>query len=176
MMDFVRRKATVEDLELLRTLGIKTFRDTFAPHNTKENMDRYLQEKFNNQVLQAELANLNSEFYFVFQGDVPAGYMKLNKGDAQSENILPNSTELERIYVTKEFQGRGVGKYLLEAALSEAKRNGSTHIWLGVWEHNMNAIAFYERNHFEVFDKHKFWLGEDCQTDLLMKRSVLLLN
>ena len=42
-------------------------------------------------------------------------------------------------------------------------------IWLGVWEHNVSAIRFYERNQFQLFGKHSFILGSDEQTDLLME-------
>ena len=97
------------------------------------------------------------------------GYLKLNFGEAQTEFKDQNFCELERIYVLKEFQGKYIGKRILEIAIVKAKQAKTENLWLGVWEENHKAIEFYQRNGFEIFDKHIFKLGEDNQTDLLMK-------
>jgi diamine N-acetyltransferase len=96
--------------------------------------------------------------------------MKINTGQAQTELKEQKSLEIERIYVLKEFQREKVGQTLLEKALQIAGQAHADFVWLGVWEKNTNAINFYRRNGFAEFDKHIFRLGEELQTDILMKR------
>jgi ribosomal protein S18 acetylase RimI-like enzyme len=79
--------------------------------------------------------------------------------------------EIERIYVLGQYQSKKVGQLLFEKAIETAKQLSASYIWLGVWEENSRAISFYKRNGFEVFDKHVFKLGEEEQTDLMMKRA-----
>ena len=80
--------------------------------------------------------------------------------------------EIERIYAVREYIGKNVGKVLLDDCLQWAKQQGSTVVWLGVWEHNPRAIAFYKKWGFEKFGEHKFVLGTDSQIDWLMKREL----
>ena len=80
--------------------------------------------------------------------------------------------EIERIYATRAFQGRGIGKRLMATALEAAQEAGVNWVWLGVWEHNQKAIAFYERQGFEPFGRHSFRLGDDEQTDVMMKKKI----
>ncbi len=110
-----------------------------------------------------------SEFYFARVDGVLAGYLKLNFGVSQTELKDPKAIEIERIYVLKAFQGKRVGQALYEHALQLARDRGVDYIWLGVWEQNHKAIRFYEKNGFVAFDKHLFMLGDDPQTDIMMK-------
>jgi diamine N-acetyltransferase len=77
--------------------------------------------------------------------------------------------EIERIYVQNAYQGLKIGKALFDKAVSVAKERKASYLWLGVWEENHKAIAFYEKNGFLAFDKHIFMLGNDPQTDIMMK-------
>ncbi|MFD2832491.1 GNAT family N-acetyltransferase [Christiangramia antarctica] len=69
----------------------------------------------------------------------------------------------------KEFHGKKVGKMLYDKAIELAKEKNIDNVWLGVWEENLRAIRFYEKNGFVAFDKHIFKLGNDEQTDIMMK-------
>ena len=100
------------------------------------------------------------------------GYLKLNFGDSQTELKDDKSAEIERIYVLQEYQGKKVGQLLYEKALQIANAYKADYIWLGVWEENPRAIQFYKKNGFTEFDKHIFKLGEDEQTDIMMKLSL----
>jgi ribosomal protein S18 acetylase RimI-like enzyme len=95
--------------------------------------------------------------------------MKLNDGLSQTEQQAEDSLEIERIYVLKEYQGKGIGNELLNLAKHIANQKNAPYIWLGVWEENKKAIAFYEKNGFITFDQHVFMVGEDRQIDLMMK-------
>jgi diamine N-acetyltransferase len=97
------------------------------------------------------------------------GYLKVNSADAQTELKNLQALEIERIYVKKEFQGKKAGQFMYEKALELANQQKAPYLWLGVWERNAKAIRFYKKNGFVEFDKHRFMLGSDEQTDLLMK-------
>ena len=94
---------------------------------------------------------------------------KINFGQSQTELQDDTALEIERIYVLKEFHGKKVGQVLYEKAIEIAKQKNAHYVWLGVWEENPRAISFYKKNGFVEFDKHIFKLGDDEQTDIMMK-------
>ncbi len=166
-------KVDETELELLQLISRETFYDSFASMNTPENMAQYLEEGFSVEKLTRELNDPNSAFYFAHLEDEVVGYLKLNFGGAQTELQDPNAVEIERIYVRRAFQGRSVGQALYDHALALARSRQARFVWLGVWEKNDRAIRFYERNGFVPFGTHVFMLGDDAQTDMLMKRSLI---
>lgn len=165
-------KVSSAQLQELRELSISTFVDTFSKANNPENIAAYLAKALNENQLLTELAKPDSSFYFIQKERQTLGYLKLNAKNAQTDQVLDNALEIERIYVIKKAQGKGIGKQLLQFALEEARKRSLLCIWLGVWERNEKAIAFYQRHGFEVFADHPFKLGDDLQRDLLMKRLV----
>ena len=166
------RKINIDDLETLRNLSIQTFKETFEELNTEEDMQKYLLENLSIEKLKTELEYVNSEFYFVESNDEILGYLKLNFKDAQTEKLEENHFEIERIYVLKAFLGQKIGQILFDKAIEIGREKNLEYVWLGVWEENHRAIKFYEKNGFKVFGKHKFVLGKDVQTDLLMKLNI----
>lgn len=119
--------------------------------------------------LAVELNDRDSEFYFASLADDVVGYLKLNFGQSQTELKEQSALEIERIYVLKEFHGKNVGQLLYEKAIEIAKRANVNFVWWGVWEENPRAIKFYEKNGFVAFDRHMFKLGNEEQTDIMMK-------
>lgn len=164
--------ASVNDLETIKLIGRETFFETFAESNTEADMQKYLDESFSNSKLTAELNDQNSRFFISWQNKNPIGYMKLNVGKAQTEIRDDLSIEIERIYVKQAYHGKKVGQILYEKALEIAQQMKKKYIWLGVWEENPKAIRFYEKNGFVAFDKHVFRMGEDEQTDIMMKKEL----
>lgn len=162
-------KIIAEDLKELQQLGRQTFIDAFAWGNTAENMNSYLNKAFTDQKLAEEINDPHSELYFAKIGDRAVGYLKINFGQAQTELQDEKGLEIERIYVLQEFHGLKVGQVLFEKAHRIAKENNMDYLWLGVWEKNARAIRFYEKNGFVQFGSHAFKLGEEEQTDLMMK-------
>jgi hypothetical protein len=162
-------KVTENDIIQLQQISKLTFIGTFAEFNSKENMEQYLNESLSLEQLKLELENEFSDFYFAYNDSEVIGYLKINRGEAQTEKKEDNSLEIERIYVLEKFQGRRVGQILFQKAVEIAQSHQKDFIWLGVWEKNEKAIQFYLKNGFEVFDKHIFKLGVDLQTDLLMR-------
>jgi len=172
MDHLILRKISVSDIPQLQLISRQTFYETFADQNTKDDLIKYLEESFNSEKLKKEVTNPNSEFYFALLNDEPIGYLKLNFAEAQTELKTARSIEIERIYVLKAFHGKKVGQFLYDKAVDISKKRGADWIWLGVWEHNHKAINFYKKNGFTEFDKHIFKLGNDEQTDLLMRLKI----
>ncbi len=169
-MQITLTKASPEDLTTIQTLGKKTFYETFAPYNTEESIQEYLEKSFTPEKMEKELNNPDSQFFIAWENDLPVGYLKVNTGSAQTELQGDEALEIERIYVKAEYHGKKVGQLLYEKALNVAKELYKSWIWLGVWEENKKAIRFYEKNGFIAFDQHIFRMGEEEQTDIMMKK------
>jgi ribosomal protein S18 acetylase RimI-like enzyme len=168
-MDIEVKRVTNDDVGQLQSIGRQTFLETFSAGNTEENMKRYVEEGFAADKLAAELNDKDSEFYFAMLDNTVIGYLKLNSGAAQTELKDAKGVEIERIYVLKDFHGKHVGQILYDFSVAIARQKGADYIWLGVWEGNPRAISFYKKNGFVEFDKHIFRLGDDEQTDIMMK-------
>lgn len=168
-MDTSIRLCTMDDLHELRSLSISTFCEIFAPMNTAEDMENYLATSFDEAKFLRELSDSNTEFFFVYSGEELAGYMKLNEAPSQSDVNDKTSLEIERIYVLSKYQGEGLGALLMDKAISTARERDKEYIWLGVWEKNEKALAFYKKHGFHKIGEHSFVIGSDIQTDHLMR-------
>ena len=168
-MNIEFKKCTLTDLDVLREFAADIFYKTFADLNTPENMEAYLKTAFSAEQIRAELLNENSAFYFAYADGKLAGYFKLNAAGAQTELNDSDALELERIYAAPEFHGRGVGQALMDKALTIAREQGKSYVWLGVWEKNEKAIRFYSKNGFYKISTHTFVIGDDAQTDYIMR-------
>lgn len=171
-MAITLKKCGSEDLADLQAIGIETFTDTFAAYNTPEDMQAYLDKAYDPEKLKAELSTEGSTFYFLYDDEELAGYMKVNVVAALTEEMGADSLEVERIYIRPAFKRRGFGKYLIDKAIEIARAQGKELIWLGVWEHNLNAIAFYEKMGFVRTGAHSFFMGDDEQTDFIMTKKL----
>jgi ribosomal protein S18 acetylase RimI-like enzyme len=158
--------------ETLVAIGKKTYFDTFGSMNTEETMRRYLEEAFNPERIRQELKNPISQFYLLCENQKTVAYFKINFAPAQTDINDPESLELERIYVIKGFKGRGIGRLMIEKTEEIARNAGCRYIWLGVWEKNKSAIAFYERNGFIRFNEHVFRMGDELQKDYLLRKDI----
>ena len=163
-----------EDAGMLADLALRTFNDAFAGHplNRPEDMAAYTAAAFAPARVRAELADPAVEYLVAEVGGEPAGYAQLRYGPAEPGVTADRPAELGRLYVEQRVLGRGVGPALMTAALAAAARRGCDVLWLGVWEHNPRAQAFYRKWGFGVVGSHTFLLGSDPQTDLLMQRPV----
>ena len=172
MDDIILKKCTEADADILRNLLAKTFSETFAHMNTPENMELYLNQAFARERILEELENQDSAFYLLYRNGSPAGCLKVNEAAAQTEAGNPHSLEIERIYVAKEFQGTGLGSRLMDEAVRLAAERKKAYIWLGVWEKNERAIRFYEGKGFYRTGSHTFTVGNDEQTDYIMRKDL----
>lgn len=167
------RMAGPQDAVLIADMSRRTFYDSFAENNTKEDMDLFMNEVFTHEELKKEVYDPANIFFLAFEGDQPLGYVRMREGEAQAVFNGEPSFEIARIYNEKNAIGRGVGSALMQACIDTALAQGKKWIWLGVWEKNDRAIAFYSKWGFEKYDTHDFVLGKDVQTDWLMKKQLL---
>ena len=135
-------------------------------------MKFHLDNHFTLEKLASEIQNRHSAFFFAVHECTPVGYLKLNQGSAQTVLSNDQAVEIERIYVDRLFKGRGIGKTFILKAEEFANASRAKYLWLGVWEHNEQAIRFYEKNGFVKFSHHIFKLGDDEQTDLILKKTL----
>ncbi|MEO6611267.1 MAG: GNAT family N-acetyltransferase [Chitinophagaceae bacterium] len=165
------RFAVPEDAALIAELSQQTFLETFADQNSKENMDKFMNETFSRQKLMSEVNMTGNIFLLAYSDQAAVGYVRMR------ENNLPGQAgsgafEIARIYATANTVGKGVGRLLMQHCIDIAREKGKELLWLGVWEHNYRAIEFYKKWGFEKFSTHTFMLGDDPQTDWLMKKEL----
>jgi ribosomal protein S18 acetylase RimI-like enzyme len=171
-MTITIKECTIVDSRELQEISVVTFHETFKDQNSPEHLNAYLERAFDLNQLEQELANRSSQFFFVYFNHEVAGYLKVNTDEAQSEPMGDESLEIERIYVKKKFQKHGLGKHLLNKAIEIAFEHKKKEIWLGVWEDNENAMAFYQKKGFLQTDAHSFYMGDEEQVDLIMTKTL----
>lgn len=172
------RTANTADAALIADLSRETFYDTFAEFNTKNDMDIFLAEQFSTEKLMAEVGGEGHEFLIAYVDGDPAGYLFLKN---ETDPALPvpatgSAIEISRLYVRRNFIGKGIGKILMQSAITYAGAAQKTFLWLGVWEHNQRAIEFYTAFGFEKFGEQDFILGNDLQRDWKMGKQLAIRN
>jgi ribosomal protein S18 acetylase RimI-like enzyme len=168
----VIREATASDAALLSQLGARTFSETFAADNTPADMAAYLAASFSPEQQAAELAEALTTFLIAEIDKVAVGYAMLHPGAMPHPAGSEKPIELVRLYVSRDWHGRGVGEALIQQCMDLARQKGYRTLWLGVWEHNARARAFYRKWQFQEFGEHVFQLGGDSQNDILMARAL----
>lgn len=166
------RLAKPEDLPALRRVAIETQVDTFGAFTSKENMDTFLQQAYDPNTLAKELIESGSVNYVLFDETELTGFMRLRISKEVEHLLGANTIELQRIYVQGMHHGKGMGAALMKLALDYALGKRYDWMWLGVWEKNFKAQEFYTRFGFVRFSEHIFQMGEDAQTDWLMRRRI----
>lgn len=170
MSTVTNRYATDADAELIAELSRQTFYETFALQNTKANMDKFMNEDFSKEALMKEVTTPGSIFLLAYDGEEPVGYARIRENNNPPELGTTNAIEIARIYATTNSIGKGVGKSLMQKCIDIANEKKAAVIWLGVFQDNQRAIDFYTKWGFQKFATHVFMLGDDPQTDWLMKK------
>lgn len=170
--DLSIRQATASDAALVAELGRRTFTDTFAPDNTPEDMAAFLAATFARELQRREIEDPEVAVLVAARDAVPVAYAMLRDGEAPEGVTGPAPIELARFYVDRAWHGQGIAPQLMARVLETAAARGARTLWLGVWERNARAIAFYRKQGFEDVGSHAFVLGGDVQTDRLMQRPV----
>lgn len=166
------RLAKHSDAGLIADISRKTFYDTFAAVNTQEDMQTFMSEQFSRETLINEVLTNDGIFLLAYFNEELAGYVRMREGEKHPMFMNQASIEIARIYVDAAFIGKNVGGRLMEECIRMAIEMNRIILWLGVWEHNDRAIAFYTKWGFEKFGMHEFILGTDIQTDWLMKKEL----
>jgi diamine N-acetyltransferase len=166
------RPAVLADAADLVELATRIYYETFVAVNTPENMQAYLSQAFTLCQFEADLRDPRVAFHVAVADDRLIAYLKLVDRPAPEciQGELP--VELERFYVDKRWHGTGVAAALMDTCLSEAQQRGFKTMYLGVWEHNDRAQAFYRKWGFTRVGEHIFQMGDDPQTDWWMARPI----
>lgn len=166
------KKCSLDDILDLQKIYRQTFFETFSEQNSEENMRIFLDKAYSEEKLKSEIEDKESETFIAVENQKILGVLKINTGNAETESGLENSLEIQRIYILKESKGLGIGTVLMNLAEKKARELGVSFIWLGVWEKNFPAQKFYTDKGFRRFSEHAFVLGDDIQTDFLMKKEL----
>lgn len=162
------RLAFPGDAPSLAMLAERTFRDTFGARNSPGNMDLHCAKAFGPEIQQQEIGDRGLVTTIAETDGQMVGYSQLRLLRTHPNVVAERPAELNRIYVLAEWQGRGVAGHLMQNARDTATRAGSDVLWLGVWEHNPKAMAFYRKFGLEIVGTNAFMLGEERQRDLVM--------
>jgi ribosomal protein S18 acetylase RimI-like enzyme len=171
-MNLTLREATPDDAALIANISQLTFQHTFAAANTPEDMHFFLTQQFTRGKLMLEVGKPDLCFLLAYAGDEVAGYVKLRNAPPPPESGLASGLEIARLYAMPGMIGKGVGTLLMQAAITAARDAGKDGVWLGVWESNQRAIAFYHRWGFQKFGEVDFLLGTDLQRDWVMGKKL----
>ena len=166
------KKCSLDDILDLQKIYRQTFFETFSEQNSEENMRIFLDKAYSEEKLKSEIEAKETETFLAVENQKILGVLKINTGNAETESGLENSLEIQRIYILKESKGLGIGTVLMNLAEKKPRELGVSFIWLGVWEKNFPAQKFYTDKGFRRFSEHAFVLGDDIQTDFLMKKEL----
>jgi diamine N-acetyltransferase len=166
------RKANRSDAASLSRLAESTFRETFSSANTPQDMDLHCRGSYSEELQAGEISNRNMVTLLAELRQDLAGFAQLHWSEAPSFVQGTSPGEIQRLYVASNWHGKGVAQALMAACLDEMKARGSDVVWLGVWERNPRAIAFYKKFGFIECGEHVFHLGHDPQIDIVMTRSI----
>jgi ribosomal protein S18 acetylase RimI-like enzyme len=158
--------ATAEDAPLLAALAARTFFEAFAADNNPDDMRRHLAKSYTPELHLAEILNPAIDTLLMrIDGGAPIAYVQLRAGHVSDGVPAEGSIELWRFYVDKPWHGQGLAHTLMAAAKARARKRGASTMWLGVWERNARAQAFYRKHGFHKVGNHIFVVGSDPQTD-----------
>ena len=166
------RIAQPADYVLVSNIGRFTFYETWQPTNSEEDMQLYLSEAFHPEKIKKDLENINNTFLLAYSGNEVVGYSKLRTDRTYDEFKGAPSIEMERIYVTQQFQNMKIGKELMDKCLEIARQGCYEWFWLAVNQYNHKALDFYKLYGFTIFGSKSFKLGNTSDDDYLMKLKI----
>ena len=166
------RRAREADAAALAGIAERTFRDTFAESNTAADMNLHCRSSYGLAIQLGEIRDPQWVNLLAEDGGRLIGFAQLRLLQFKDCVAAERPSELYRIYVDREWHGKGVAQDLMRESMAAAIESRSDCVWLGVWEHNPRAQAFYRKCGFEVVGDHVFMVGHDKQRDLIMARSI----
>ncbi len=172
-MSFVTiRRARLADAAALAELAARTFTEAFAADNTAEDLQAHVQASYGTAQQAAEIMDRDVISLLAFAGEALVGFAQVRRKAAPSCVGTEGPIELHRFYLARHAHGAGVAAPLMREARAAAVELGGRSLWLGVWERNARAIAFYAKSGFEKVGSHVFVVGSDRQTDWVLVRPL----
>lgn len=171
-MNYELSKVTLEHVDLLTEVAKRTFVETFSADNTPEDMNDYVSKSFSHSVQSEEINNPLRHIFLVQTSDGPIGYLHLYESATEFYTGSEKQVELVRLYLDKKWHGKGIADGLMQKCLEYCQALSAKILWLGVWERNQRAQAFYRKWGFVECGSHYFQLGNDSQRDLVLIRKI----
>lgn len=171
-MSFTLRPAVADDAAALAELAARTFHETFAADNRPEDMAAHAAASYGPEIQGREIADPNIVSLLAHRDDELVGFAQLRRGSAPACVTGDALIEVWRFYIVKTAHGQGVAQALMARVDDEARAMGATTLWLGVWERNARAQAFYRKCGYADVGAHVYMVGTDAQTDRLMQRQL----
>jgi ribosomal protein S18 acetylase RimI-like enzyme len=168
MQDLLIRRGVLGDAAALAELAARTFTDAFGSDNRPEDLQAHLACAYGVAQQSAELADPNIVTLLADRGGALIGYAQVRRHTVPACVTQDRPIELQRFYLDRSAHGTGVARELMSAVHETARELGGRHLWLGVWERNARAIAFYSKMGFTKVGSHHFHVGTDQQTDDVM--------
>ncbi|MCX6190316.1 MAG: GNAT family N-acetyltransferase [Bacteroidetes bacterium] len=165
-------KATFSDVDTICKLGAQTFTEAYAAFNTEADLEDYTSRYFSKEKIEEELKSAKTGYYLCFHGPKAIGYLKLNFNIPCEAFASEKATELQRIYVLKEYYRQKAGHALMHHAFELSKEFSSEYLWLGVWKENHRALKFYTSCGFETIGERTFRLGTKIYEDYYLRKRV----
>jgi diamine N-acetyltransferase len=166
------RPLALQELPQLRELAIKTYRDTFAASTSEKDLIGFFNEAYTLPQFEKEYYEQAAQYLLAWEGDTLVGFLRWRLSNEVEQYLGKNTLEVHRLYVHTHHKGKKIGSALMTAALDYATEKKFEWIWLGVWERNFSAQAFYKSYGFEKFSQHVFLVGDDPQIDWLLKKKL----
>jgi len=166
------RPAEDGDALALAVLAERTFRAAFEESNAAANMQAHCAANYGQAIQLGEIRDSGRETWVVEAEDRLVAYVQLRLDAASPVISGARPVEIQRFYVDTSHHGTGLAHQLMAHVLVRAQAAGSAALWLGVWERNPRALAFYRKWRFDVVGEHTFKLGDDPQRDLVMCRGL----
>jgi ribosomal protein S18 acetylase RimI-like enzyme len=166
------RRASLLDAEVIATLGAETFKASFGPQNTPENVERHLTKSYSVTIQERQLADPKVTYLLAEMDGRSAGYACVVESEPPPCVTGPAPIEVLRFYVVSDFHGSGIAQALMDACAADARARGGRTLWLGVWDQNPRAIRFYTKWGFEDVGGQIFMMGEDPQHDRVLSHSL----
>jgi diamine N-acetyltransferase len=168
------RAGLKSDAAALAAFAARTFEETFGADNRPDDLQAHLSSAFGDLQQTQELLNPNMATLLAHQREVLVAFAQVQRKDPPACVTAPRPIELHRFYVDRPAHGKGIAHQLMSAVHSVARSFGGTHLWLGVWERNPRAIAFYKKVGFTDCGSTVYHVGSDPQIDRVMIAPVLL--
>lgn len=170
--EVVIRRATDADADRLAEFARRTFVETFGADNTAEDMALHAAKSFGADIQLREIRDGGMVTFLAELGPTMAGFAQVRPGRSPACVTGDAPVELLRFYVDRPFHGHGIAQALMRAVERVARQLGGRTLWLGVWERNPRAIAFYAKCGFVDVGEHAFIVGTEEQTDRVMARAL----
>lgn len=166
-MEITIRRIVLEDAPALAEISRQTFYDTFTGTCTEADMQVFLKDYYNLQQVQTELSNGDDFYFFALLNGAPVGFIRFMEDYTNLPLVKQwKALELKRLYVVKEYHGKGIAQKLMDFFIDFAEQNKYQLVWLGVWENNLKAQKFYAKYGFvNSGHTHNFPIGSTPQTD-----------